>query len=463
VLSAAIVLNERSHDATIMRLRPDGLSAETLPVHEGANAWSVSASGRWAIAWTDARRVPNADPIEGFQEITVLDTHRGSETRLSVGYRPNGIVVRNDEARAFVLSEPGISVVELADQPRVSRDLALSPDPSARAIDVAIVPEGTHAVARVEGRPEVSIVELETGERAEVTLSGPVTDLDLVADGASVIAVVRGRPLGGEPAGEGGMGGATGAAAGAGGASEEEGGRAGSDGVAGDPGEEPALSSSSLGPQYGPSQIAVLPIAQVLRDSEAHQSVFVSELVGSIGVSEDGSMAVLYTTAAALDRVVVLPLDPESSSYFVPRVVPVRAPVEAVFVAPDAAHAIVALRRLQQGERLGAFGIVPLSQSLPVKFQTLQAPLTGVAFAPAPTTSAIVTAAGIKTAYVAHMPSLLVAPIELPSLPLTAGVVPEENVAFVVQQHPEGRLSLIDLATAAERTLTGFELAAGAR
>jgi hypothetical protein len=172
---------------------------------------------------------------------------------------------------------------------------------------------------------------------------------------------------------------------------------------------------------------------------------------------------VLYTTAAALDRVVVLPTAPEHPEYFVPRPVAVRAPVDGVFVAPDSEHALVILRREASSTIGGAFGIVPLGAALPVKFQITDAPITGVAFAPAPTTSAIVTAAAGLTAYVAHMPSLLVDPVPLPSLPLFSGIIAEQNAAFVVQQHPQGRLSLIDLATAEARTLTGFELAAGDR
>jgi hypothetical protein len=36
--------------------------------------------------------------------------------------------------------------------------------------------------------------------------------------------------------------------------------------------------------------------------------------------------------------------------------------------------------------------------------------------------------------------------------------VPEANQAFVAQQHPEGRITFIDLTTKQQHTLTGFEL-----
>jgi len=40
-----------------------------------------------------------------------------------------------------------------------------------------------------------------------------------------------------------------------------------------------------------------------------------------------------------------------------------------------------------------------------------------------------------------------------------SGLVPEANQAFVAQQHPEGRITFIDLDTRELHTLTGFELA----
>jgi len=43
-------------------------------------------------------------------------------------------------------------------------------------------------------------------------------------------------------------------------------------------------------------------------------------------------------------------------------------------------------------------------------------------------------------------------------LPQASGLVPEANQAFVAQQHPEGRITFIDLDTNAQHTLTGFEL-----
>jgi hypothetical protein len=207
--------------------------------------------------------------------------------------------------------------------------------------------------------------------------------------------------------------------------------------------------------------VALLSVKDVLEDSKRFESVLLADLVGSVAVSNDGTRALLYTTAADLDRVTVLNTDPtdREGGYLASRAVRVRAPVDAVFIAPDTAHALVALRAGPGASIGGAFGIVPLLAPLGVKIQPTDAPITGVAFAPRPSTSAILTAATGKTAYLVHFPALRVDPVPLPSLPLSAGIVAEENVGYVAQKHPDGRISLVNLDTGEPRTLTGFELA----
>jgi hypothetical protein len=171
-------------------------------------------------------------------------------------------------------------------------------------------------------------------------------------------------------------------------------------------------------------------------------------------------MAVLYTTATGLDRLTVLNTDPATASYLSATTAKVQAPVDAVFIAPDTEHAIVALRVTAGSTIGGAFGVVPLANPGLTTIKTTEAPINAVAFAPSPSTSAVLTSATARTAYLVHMPSRRVDTVPLPSLPLASGIVPGET-GYVVQKHPEGRLSLIDLETAETRTLTGFELAGG--
>jgi hypothetical protein len=489
VKSAAIVLNTRSQDASVMRLGDAGVSVQTVPTHRDANAWAVSPSRRFAIAWSDATLAKNPDAVESFQDVTVIDT--GSEppiaTRLSVGYRPSRIFYAADEGRAFVVSQASVSVIELEpDAAFVSRDVELARTASEKPVDVSVVPAENLALFRVEGSPNVSFVELRSGVRVDVTLSGPVTDLDLVAGGTSALAVVRARTVAPPDAGAGGAGsaGEPGAAAAggdsaAGGMSEAGGaaaggtfGASGADSGSGAEGEIIGTASGgvvgnasggsqgagSVPPPPAPSEVALLRIAEILRDPTRFDRLALEDVVGSVTVSQTGARAVLYTNAVALDRVTVLATNPADADYLSVRRVKVRAPVEAVFIAPDAAHAVVALRPLPGGTSSG-FGLVPLLDELPAIIKTAEAPITGVAFAPAPSTSAILTSKSARTAYIVRLPERHVQAFALPNLPLAAGIIAEEGLGYVAQKHPEGQLTLLELATGDQRTLTGFELA----
>ncbi|HET9932922.1 MAG TPA: hypothetical protein VFQ35_19595, partial [Polyangiaceae bacterium] len=380
--SAAIVLNARSSDASVMRLVDGTIDVKTVPTHVGANACSVSPSGNWAIAWSDAASVTSPDPADSYQDITLIDVSGAAPraTRLSVGYRPNRIFFDRSEAHAFVVSEASVSVIDLSrDAPNVSRDITLGTGRE-KPTDVAVVPQGTHALFRVEGSPNVSIVELESGARTNIVLSGPVTDLDLVADGASAIAVVRGRPANVGDASNASGGGSSGSANGSGGnvsrvelnggagggagegqnpdalAGGASGGEAagngetdaGAGGVAGEGGQGTPPASG-----YGPSEVAILSVARVLESPMEFSRVQVPDVVGSVAVSSDGAESVLFTTAASFDRVTVLPTDPTSSAFLTPRSVYVHAPVDAVFIAPDHTHALVTLKATQGSSGFG--------------------------------------------------------------------------------------------------------------
>ena len=63
--SQAIVINVKSEDATVLRADAKAnVTTETVPLHPEANSWALSKGGHWAIAWTDAAQLTNADPTE---------------------------------------------------------------------------------------------------------------------------------------------------------------------------------------------------------------------------------------------------------------------------------------------------------------------------------------------------------------------------------------------------------------
>jgi len=55
----------------------------------------------------------------------------------------------------------------------------------------------------------------------------------------------------------------------------------------------------------------------------------------------------------------------------------------------------------------------------------------------------------VFAAYIVRMPELVIDQVKLPSRPLAGatGLVPDAGVAYIAEQHPEGRITFIDLET----------------
>jgi len=521
--SAAIVLNVGNDTASVLHATDGVIDVESVKVHSGANRMTVSASGRWAIIWSDAALLENPDPTEGLQDVTVIDL--GSSPALphslTVGYRPTRVSIGEGEEHAYFVTEPGVSVVDLpnADPPSVARDIPVTADPTEAASvrDVTVTPDGAYAVVRREGKPTVSVVSLGDASSVDVTLPGPVTDLDLAPDGAVAFAVVRAAmPTGtagaGGSAGTGGSstGGSAGSSNAAGSGNGENGGMAGAEGGApalGGEGGEPSAGgqagaeggapasagapgageTSSAGASEGgvgaltgaggtagtsgtaatggsagaatTSFVAALRLAQVLDDPTAFTQVAIADTVGSIAIAEQGSLAALYTNATSSDHVVVL----DTEKLRVVRTVLVQSPVQTVLVAPDGENAVALLRQAEGSQKPGGFSLIPLASKLPPKLVGTDAPPLSVALG---NQHALITVEGVvattqakvHAVYLAELPGFGTTKITLASPPLSAALIPEVERGMVAQSHPEGRITFIELESGQPHTITGFEL-----
>jgi hypothetical protein len=207
-----------------------------------------------------------------------------------------------------------------------------------------------------------------------------------------------------------------------------------------------------------------LPIPEIFSAPSQFDSVTITgETVGSVVVSANGGVALLYTNATANDHLTILDTSP-GATYLDHRTVALKAPVKAVFPADDGGHAIALLATTGSSSKAGAFSIVPVAAKLPPKIQGTDAPPVGVAIQPGQSTRALVTVSD-KVAkkfatYLVRMPELQVDPYTLASPPLATGIVPFAGTGYVAQEHPEGRITFVNLADGKARTLTGFELGA---
>ena len=438
----ALVINVGGDDASIFRHDASAslggaggisVSERRVPVQAGASAWAVGKSGRFAVAWSRFQDDLKG-PLDGYQDLTVLelDPDEPVATRLSVGFRPTKVVLNEAETRAYVVSKPGLSVIDLeATPPHVLREFGLPEDETGLSRDVSITADGALALVRVAGEAAVRILDLEADVDADaVTVVGlprEVTDLDLSADGSLAVAVMRGTP-GGAVVVEPELGG--------------QGGQAGEGGQGG------------AGPIGEDSLVALLPVPEIQDSPEDFELYATPELLGSAVVAEDASVALLYTNAIASSRLTILALDSLEA-----RAVDVTAPIQAAFLTQDAAHAVTIMTPPSGSQAAGAFALVPVAQVLPARIEGTDTVPRFVAVADQ---SALITTWGSATlpakTLLGRLPGLTVDAITLGAEPLASGLVLDENRGFVAEAHPQGQVTFIDLETAESKTVTGFEL-----
>jgi len=413
-VDSAIVLNVGSHDANWFKATASEITSVTIATHVGANAWSVSADGKYAIAWTDAAHLEDGTPdaLNGYSELTVIDLSASPprSTRLSVGFRPSQVVFDADSKHAFAVVDEGISVLDLGENPALSALLTVSAaNLTSHARDVNIAPDGSFAVVRVDGSADVEIIDLGSDARQVLTLDSNVTDLDLSADGKTATAV---------------LGDAT----------------------------PPAVVSFPVPtPGVDPAQF--------------ERATIPGELVRSVTLAASDELAVLYANAVPSNHVTLLDTAP-GEHHFGFRTVDVQGAVRGVYVAPDSQSAITFQTPPAGSKKKGLFSIVPTEAVRSPRIVGTDAAPAEIAFSDAETGKALVTVRDSSSAtrgvYLIGLANLEQNFVQLASEPLpgATGIVPLAKRGFVAQKHPEGRITFIDLETGAAQTLSGFEIAA---
>jgi hypothetical protein len=412
---SAIVLNVGSHDATFMQATPDqNIGVTTIPTHTGANSWSISDDGHFAIAWTDVTQIEGAtpDPSDGFSELTVIDLTASppTSTRLSVGFRPSQVVFDARKLHAYAVVDEGISVLDLRGDPLVSALIPVTAQGSAR--DVNISRDGSFAVVRVNGSHDVAILDLTSSANAEqiLTLESDPTDLDLSPDSKTATAV-----LGNET----------------------------------------------------PPKVVSFPVPSPGSDPANFRSTVIpDELVRSVTLAPNNQVALLYANAVPSNDLTLLDTTPDHGFGY--RTVDLKGAVQKVYVSPDSQTGIVFQLPPPNSMEKGLFSVVPTDPTVAraPKIVATDAVPQDVAFSTAAVGKALVTVhdsvSTVHGVYIVGLANLEQNFVALASEPLpgATGIVPDVKVGFVAQKHPEGRITFIDLDTGVAQTLTGFEIAA---
>lgn len=415
-----VALSLQRLDGTVSVLHTEGATTTvtTLAMEHDANAVAFDPTGRFAVLF----EAPRPDVVRrNFHDVSVVDLEDPTTpvTRWVVGYGPSRVAFEPTGARAFVVNEDGVSILELgASSGGSMRAPLLTFDSLVPIVEAHVTRDGRYAVALVEGD---SLRQLDL---ADGTLT--IADLSVIAeDGLVVISDVDLSPTGDEV----------------------------------------------LVVVRSHEVIARLPLGPTLADAAGWTAMRLEgHAIGALAFAETGTRVVGYTTDPAVETVTVLDL---AEGVF--RRVPLRKSVRALAVAPDGSFAL-ALHHVRATEAPGEEGSVDLSPGYSViDLSTGFARLALVDAAPAPDGAVLDVEsghlilalrdddAGVRELQLVDLASFAVDRVPLVAPPTTVGVFPALDRAFIGQEADGGRVTFYTWGSRETHTVAGFELAARVR
>ncbi|MBA3464904.1 MAG: hypothetical protein H0T46_33530 [Deltaproteobacteria bacterium] len=421
----AVVLDSINGTAHIVR--PNGAHdlVKIVPTLKNLNRLDVDPSGRYAVVWFDLTKQIQTGGIGGvgsFQDVTVIALAPGLERAvdLTVGFRPRAVQFDAAGARAFVITQDGVSVIDLGyattHGPSIVPPIAVNnPAFPPESVEVHVMSTGTYAAVRQLGENALHVVDiggLELGRSWTIPLISPATDIDLAPNGGRLYAVEREA-----------------------------------------------------------KKLAIIDIPADARNPSGVETIdLTGAAIGSLVLSRDGNRGLLFTNATADERITMVKLDLPGYPFVT---WPLKKSVRAVGISPTGTTAIV-INSKSAGDPSTAANVDEFIDrsygysmlDLASGFAKLQVtPVDPGAFAYAPNgTKAYVALDGgnaptaIRALQVVNTQTGVVITKQLGSPPSAVGILPGADMAFTSQRHPLGRVTFVNLLTDAVRTVTGFDL-----
>jgi hypothetical protein len=501
---AAIVLNVRSSDATLLTTSGGSTKHLNLPVQPGANAIAVAPDGKHAVVYFDPT-FKGAGTNGSFQDISVLFLEPGKERAeaMTVGFQPSSVAFSADGTRGFVVTQDGISILDFGkiekEGPAIARTIALGKDANT-SLDVSVTPDGKYALARREGESQLRLANLESGDLTLLDLDAVLNDVKDVNPGLSHAetdpsASATGTDTAPIPS-------STTPFTSDAGAPIEGPIDAGYDVVdaiaplatapsnvvtataptpsASAP-PQPVLGSAVTDVDLAPSgefALAVvrdrhtvirIAIPQSFENTTPPEVIEIGdELVGSVSLAPDSKSALLYTTAVDTNKRVSI-LDLTTSEF---RTVKLPKSVESVSIAENSKTAFVVHKKLagdpnQAGialevalDRSYGYSVLDMSSGFS-KLQTTPVQVGPSTLVPDASNLFVLLNSSnpvIKEVHQVNLSSFVVQHRSLGSPPTSVGAVPGSKKVFIGQEHPDGRIAFIDWETGQLESVTGFEL-----
>ena len=424
----AVVLDATNGTATVVRPTGDTDRTRVLPTLRHLNRLDIDPSGRFAVVWFDLTKAIADGGLSGigsFQDVTVIALADGVEraVNLAVGFRPRAVEFDATGSRAYVITEDGVSVVDLGyattHPPALVPPIPVAaPGVPPADLEVHIVATGQYAVVRQAGFAGLRVVDVDgvaIGQSWEIPLASAPTDLDFAPDGRRVYAVER---------------------------------------------EAKQLAVVDIpGDAFDPSGVERVDLA--------------GTAIGSLTVSADGRRGLLYTNATLDERITLLRLDAPG----IPHVTwPLKKAVRAIGLSPTGTSAIIIHAKAPGNpatatsvddyiDKSYGYSMLDLATGF-AKLEVTPVDPGPFVYAPDGTKAYIALDGGdVPTApralEIVETATGVVNVVALGSPPSAVGILPGAGTAFVSQRHPLGRVSFVDLATNAIRTVTGFDLNGG--
>lgn len=426
----AVVLDHVNGAATVVRPADDSDLTEVEPTLPDLNQLAVSPSGRHAVAYFDlAKAIADAGSLDAvgsvgsFQDVTVIgvDASGARTVDLTVGFRPREVEFDAAGDRAFVITDDGISVLDLDavldGGPAIVPPIPVTTDPfeDPTGLEVDIVASGDLAVVREAGTAGLRVISLAgatTGQLWEVPLAGAPSDLELSPDGHRAYAVLRAQ-----------------------------------------------------------HQLAILDLPADAMDPSGIEVVDLADAtLGSLTLTSGGARGVLYTNATLDERLTFIDLVSPGHPH---QTYPLQKGVRAVGVSPGGDKVLVIHAKAPGApgdattvdefiDRSFGYSLVDVATGF-AKLQLTPVDPGAFAFANGLPRAYVLLDGGDDEGALAAVQELdlgngVVRTIELGSPPESVGVLPDRDAIFVSQRHPLGRVTFIDVPTGQARTLTGFDL-----
>lgn len=412
---AVLVISSGTDELAIVRSATGEDDTVTLvPILPHCNAIAVSPDGEWATVWYDHARAGKGDPVGSFQAVTLVPLTEAAPAprTLSVGFRPRQVQFTADGKQALVVTDDGVSRVDLATATdgAIVPPVAIDPNPLNKPADreVQTTPDGRWALVRQSGLAGLYAIYLPTGALVEVKMSSVPTDLDLDPSGTMALAVLRES-----------------------------------------------------------AEVAIVPLPEAATPTLPVDKLSVAPLVaGLASITDDGKTAILYSSVAGVESVAALDLPTRKLV-----AVPLRKTVDYVWLAAGSRTAVLVhkpadgpLHNVDETEAFvddsQGYTLFDLDTGYTKLVLTAAAP-GGIAASALPKRAWILLpdpADQDHRVQAVTLSNLLVQELTLPSRPEYVRPLDAAGVVAVSQQHPTGRMTFFDAADGSAKTVTGFEL-----